>query len=97
MGVMKDKNFSDMIDELSTVADSVYALCPHNARALSENDLAKEFNKREIPAFAFSDTETGVENAVKRAVSQKKTIIALGSLYLYSDFKSALTKALSSI
>ena len=41
MGVMKDKNFSDMIDELSTVADSVYALCPHNARALSENDLAK--------------------------------------------------------
>lgn len=94
MGVMKDKNFSDMIDELSTVADSVYALCPHNARALSENDLAKEFGKRGIPAFAFSDMESGVENAVKCAVSQKKTIIALGSLYLYSDFKKALAKVL---
>ena len=86
-----------MIDELSTVADSVYALCPHNARALSENDLAKEFNKRGISAFAFSDMESGVENAVKSAVSHKKTIIALGSLYLYSDFKKALAKVLCSI
>lgn len=94
MGVMKDKNFSDMIDELSTVADSVYALCPHNARALSESDLAKEFGKRGILAFAFSDMESGVKNAVKSAVSQKKTIIALGSLYLYSDFKKALAKVL---
>ena len=81
-----------MIDELSTVADSVYALCPHNARALSENDLAEEFIKRGIPAFAFSDTESGVENAVKCAISQKKTIIALGSLYLTPILKKRLQK-----
>ncbi len=90
-GVMKDKDYGVISDEISRIAETVYTVTPDNPRAMSAEEYASVFlekGKLAIPCDSFSD-------AVCLAYTEAKTnnipMICIGSLYSYSEFKAALT------
>lgn len=88
-GVLRDKDHTSMARELSTVADSVFILKPPNPRALEPSLYAKDFEACSVPAKPFDSTEEAVRTAVDYAKSKNIPLIALGSLYMYGEIKSA--------
>ena len=92
-GVMKDKDYGWMADELSKVASSVYTLLPPNPRSLDPELYAAEFRRNRIPAFASETVTEAVNKAISAAMEQHKPLIALGSLYMYGEVREAMRKA----
>ena len=90
MGVMADKDYNFMANELSKVANNVYCVTPNNPRALNSKDLASVFKKLNVSAFAFDDTKTAFNTAVKESVNKNTPLICLGSLYMYSQIYNIL-------
>lgn len=93
MGVMRDKDYTDMARELAPIAEHVYTLTPDNPRALPSAELAKIFALCGARVTAFDRIKDGVMKALADASSKGCAVVALGSLYLYSDFKKALEAA----
>ena len=91
-GVMEDKDHSGMAKALSEIAHSVYTVTPNNPRSYNCHRFAEEFASHGVHSKGFDC----IEDAVKAALSEDPhlPVIGLGSLYLYSEFKSALNKAL---
>lgn len=91
-GVMEDKDHSGMAKALSEVAHSVYTVTPNNPRSYNCHRFAEEFASFGVPSQGFDS----IDDAVATALTEDPYLptIGLGSLYLYSDFKSALNKAL---
>ena len=82
-----------MAKNLSEIAYSVYTVTPNNPRSYNCHSFAKEFEEHGVTATGFDD----IDNAVRTALTEHPNVplIGLGSLYLYSDFKNALFKALN--
>ena len=85
MGVMADKDYTFMANTLSKAVNNVYCITPDNPRALESKVLADIFKNLGISAFAFDDTRTAFNTAVKQSVNENKPLICLGSLYMYSQ------------
>ena len=93
MGVMADKDYEEMIEELLPLAIDFVTVTPESNRALQSKDLAECISRKGIPAVYAEDLEavirpylSGVEkqgeatNNVTRAQWNGKTV-AFGSLY----------------
>ncbi|MGN1095895.1 MAG: bifunctional folylpolyglutamate synthase/dihydrofolate synthase [Eubacteriales bacterium] len=93
MGVMRDKSYEKMALALSGVAEKIYTVTPENPRALSAHALAELFKKNGLYAVPFDDISVGALTALRDCKAEKRPLICLGSLYLYSDFKRAIEKA----
>ena len=89
-GVMADKDYTDMIRDLVPVAREVFTVTPDNPRSLAAADYAAAFRAAGITATAFDTVGEGVARAVARARETGLPLIALGSLYLYGEFFTAL-------
>jgi len=89
-GVMKDKDYPSMADELSAVACRAYTLRPDNKRSLDPELFAAEFRRCGVESEGSETIEKAAEKALKAAAELKKPIVCLGSLYMYSDVKKAL-------
>lgn len=85
MGVMADKDYTFMANTLSKAVNNVYCITPDNPRALESKVLADIFKNLGISAFAFDDTRTAFNTAVKQSVNDNNPLICLGSLYMYSQ------------
>ncbi|MDD6213647.1 MAG: bifunctional folylpolyglutamate synthase/dihydrofolate synthase [Firmicutes bacterium] len=90
MGVMGDKDFSAMSDEISELAEQVFAAAPDNPRALAADCLAGLFRKNDIPAAAFYSVYDAISAAKSASRKNGLPIVALGSLYMYKDIVDAL-------
>ena len=90
VGVMKDKDYDEMIERLRPIASHVYAVCPDNPRALSAEALAGQFNSHRIPATAYGTVLDGVAKAVADSRNDNLPLICLGSLYLYNSVVDAI-------
>lgn len=83
MGVLADKDYEYMVDQISHIAKKIYCVTPPNARALSAENLAKVCIAQNI------DTQTvDIKKAINvaKCSSQKDDVIcAFGSLYSISS------------
>lgn len=93
-GVMKDKDWRGMAEELSPVASEVITLRPPNPRALAPSEFAAEFGRHGVPARGFEDVSLAVSAALTAAKSEGRPLVALGSLYMYGALIAALRAAL---
>lgn len=93
IGVMADKDTSEMIRLLSPFAQSFIAVRPNNPRAMSAEKLAFVLAGTGVSATPFHSMDDAVIEAINRA-GQDGIVFALGSLYFSSDIRSAVIKTI---
>ena len=93
MGVLADKEWKAMLDELLPLTERMYCVTPNSPRALDSEILAKECNARSVTANAFDSIDDGVKKAYNDAKTQNVPLVMLGSLYMYGDVFKALENA----
>jgi dihydrofolate synthase/folylpolyglutamate synthase len=86
MGVMADKEYPEMVKTLSEVAAKAFTVKPKNPRALDSMLLADEFIRNGVDAEFSTELSAGVQKAITYAEQHQLPLIALGSLYMYSEF-----------
>ncbi len=94
-GVMADKDYDAMIEELKPVTRKAFTVTPHNPRALSSEEYAHSFALHKVDAVAFETIEDAVNAAVEDSRRNGIPLICLGSLYLYSDVYDAVIQAIN--
>ena len=91
-GVMADKDYRYMAGRIASVAEMVFCLTPDNPRALDANEYAKVFDGLGVLASACDSVEDAVKNALDWAKTNDKSVISLGSLYMYGEVRAAVEK-----
>ena len=94
IGVMSDKDYTCYADILREHTETVFTVTPDNPRSLDCQTLAGSFSAHDIPVYAFSDLETGIKSACSYATEKNLPLIAMGTLYMYRDFITALDRIL---
>ena len=90
MAVMADKDYLRYPELLKDCAEKVFTVAPDNPRALPADRLAEVFVNAGIPAEASESFDDGVKKAYAYALEKGLPLVALGTLYMYNDFKNAL-------
>ena len=89
-GVMADKDYPYIARRIGEIAEAVYCITPKNPRALDSLEYAKEFSTLGIEAQGTKNVQEAVFSAMERAKKEKRSIVALGSLYMYSEIFDAV-------
>lgn len=87
MGVLADKDYPAMIDEVAPLAKAFLCLAPPNPRALPASELAAAIRSRagDIPVEAAAAPEEALAKA-RRLATPEDVIAAFGSLYTLGAF-----------
>ncbi len=93
-GVLADKEYERMADEIVNVAEEVITITPPNARALPAEDYALAFKMRGASAEAADSIGNGVKKALAKARECGLPVVTLGSLYIYRDVNEAVKNEL---
>ena len=91
IGVMADKDYAHEIDTILPIAGSFVTVRPDNPRALPAEKLAEKIISQGGRAEFAATVEDGVRMAVETA-GGKVPVLALGSLYMYSELKTAFDR-----
>lgn len=91
VGIMKDKNVDGVLSLLAPYAEKLFAVTPDNPRSLDSHELCKMASKHGINVVNSISVKAGIDAAIGYAGSEK-IILAIGSLYMYSEVKKALAK-----
>lgn len=91
-GVMRDKDFSSMIDALSPLTAQVFCVRPDNPRAMEADALAAVWREKGISAKGFETVEDAMREAYAAAKEKHLPLFILGSLYLYREARDAFDK-----
>ncbi len=91
MGVMQDKSYDEMIERLKPITARAYTVKPDNPRALSAEQLAKDFCEHNMPATAYASVAEAMREAIADARREGTPLICLGSLYLYKEVIETLS------
>lgn len=94
MGVLADKDRSNYPALLAPYAEALFAVRPESPRALDPEVLAAEFAAAGVPSRAFDRFDKGVREAYNYAKEHSLPLFAIGSLYMYGGFRSALDELL---
>lgn len=84
MGVMADKDYEQMIEELLPLAEDFKTVTVESSRALAAKELAECIERKGIPAECVSDLGTCILQ--EQGDLEKKTI-AFGSLYFIGEIE----------
>lgn len=90
MGIMADKEYQYYVDIVKDIADTIFTVTPDNPRSLDCKKLCEFFKSHNINSVYSEIFDDGVKKAVSYAKSRNLPLIALGSLYMYSDFIKCL-------
>lgn len=91
LGILADKQVKEMIEEITPMAEKVYALTPHSERAELSEDLKKEIIKCNSNVVAMENYEEAFLSALKEA-HEEDLILISGSLYMIGDMRKIITK-----
>ncbi|MCQ2409486.1 MAG: bifunctional folylpolyglutamate synthase/dihydrofolate synthase [Clostridia bacterium] len=80
LGILKDKDYNGIVDELLNVADSITAVTPPSPRALDKDELLKTINNR-CKADSSDDIKQAVQDALNK--DDADVVILCGSLTLF--------------
>ena len=89
-GVMADKDYRYMAGRIASVAERVFCLTPYNPRALPSSEYAGVFEDLGIPASPHATVDAAVHAAMTEAKKTGTPVVCLGSLYMYSEIRTAL-------
>lgn len=90
VGILADKAHGEMAEELAKIADRVICIAPPSPRALPAESLAEEF----CEAGANARAANSIKEGVKIALSYKKPVLVIGSLYSYNDVSESVRNTL---
>lgn len=93
LGILADKQVREMIEEITPMAEKVFALAPHNDRAESSENLKNEIKTINPNVEAFDDYETAIQQAINEA-QEEDLILVSGSLYMIGDMRKIINKIL---
>lgn len=89
MGVMADKDYVSMLDEILPMAKNFVAVRPESERALASADLKHEIETRlHVPAIDGGSVKQGVKAALAQA-GKDDVIVIFGSLYQVGEVHEA--------
>ena len=91
LGILADKQVKEMIEEITPMAEKVYALTPHSERAELSEDLKIEIQKCNSNVVAMENYEEAFLLALKEA-NEEDLILISGSLYMIGDMRKIITK-----
>ena len=91
LGILADKQVGEMIEEITPMADKVFALTPHNERAEINEDLKNEIKKINSNVESIDDYKTAIKKAINEA-DEDDLILVSGSLYMIGDMRKIITK-----
>ena len=80
LGVLSDKDYMSLAENLNPAADSFVTINPESPRALSAYELAEKLGRFGKPVFACSSIEDGIKKSLDLA-GQNGVICSVGSLY----------------
>ena len=87
MGVLKDKDYHEMLDTIVPVVQRIITVTPNNkTRALSADELAAELltNYQNIDVEIASDASAAISLAMRVRESSQALIVVTGSFYTLS-------------
>ena len=87
IGVMADKEYGLYPEILGKFIDKAFTVIPDNPRSLDSDTLAAAFEEKGINAVSCGSVENGLTKALGYAKSRNIPLIALGSLYMYGEFR----------
>lgn len=86
VGMMKDKDYLRMIEEILPFAEKVYTVSPDPYRGFAPRVVASQLRKQGIDAEPF-DSVKDVADFLREKSDPFETFIVFGSLYLIGDLK----------
>ncbi|MFO8068813.1 MAG: folylpolyglutamate synthase/dihydrofolate synthase family protein [Alkalibacterium sp.] len=86
VGMMKDKDYMHMIEDILPFTKKVYTVSPDPYRGFPARVVAKQLQRKGIEADPFDSTKEVVE-FLKGQKASNEIIIVFGSLYLIGDIK----------
>ena len=91
-GILKDKDYNEMLTQMLPFADSFVTIAPDNSRAMSAEECAEAIRACGFGGGVVVSTDTGqaVSDALQRAKEQSIGVCAFGSLYSVGALKSAI-------
>ena len=87
IGVMADKEYGLYPEILGKFIDKAFTVIPDNPRSLDSDTLAASFEEKGIAALSCGSVENGLTQALEYAKKRNIPLIALGSLYMYGEFR----------
>ena len=90
-GVLRDKDWQQMLRRALPLAKAFVVITPPSARALDENELAAWLNAQGVQAVPAKDTDDGVRRALELA-GEDDAICSWGSLYFTGEVRRVLTE-----
>lgn len=84
-GVLSDKDYGAIADDISKIADCVFTITPENPRALSAREYADVFSARGVCAVACASVNEALSSALEKVKTDGRALVCLGSLYTYSS------------
>ena len=81
VGVLADKDYPKIFDEVAPLASHFVCLTPFNERALPGSSLADYLNGRGLPAESADSVADGIRRALELA-GEEGSVVSFGSLYL---------------
>ena len=88
MGILADKDYSQVINMILPYAREFYTLTPLNPRALSAEDLAAELRRRGAAATACTEPDEAIDKVIASA-GKDGLVVIFGSLYLAGAVRTA--------
>lgn len=88
-GILKDKEFEEMVKQLSSISDKIICLSPKNDRALSQQDLKNQFLKEGKDALCFSDYKEAYEYSYG-LLDKEDILLIAGSLYMIGELRKII-------
>ena len=89
-GVLKDKEYDKIAEDIAEIASEAYTITPENPRALDAQKYAEVINEKGASATATASINEALTLAVSRAKESNSAIVILGSLYTYGDVIRAI-------
>ncbi|MCY6960386.1 bifunctional folylpolyglutamate synthase/dihydrofolate synthase [Clostridium brassicae] len=93
LGILADKQVSDMVKTIVPMAKKVICVTPHSERAELAEELKKEVEKYNINCEAVESYEEAYKIGLNYCKS-KDLLLASGSLYMIGDMRKIVTKNL---
>lgn len=88
MGVMADKDYESMVEDMLPLAESFTTIRPDNSRALQAESLAEFIRSRGVEAHSADSMEVFVEDfKAEPGKERRNKTIAFGSLYFIGELK----------
>lgn len=85
LGILADKDYTQMIDILSPYAASFHCIAPENERALGVEALADTIRARGFETYAYNDLDEAIRTVCGSAAANNRPAVCFGSLYLAGE------------